>query len=132
MEAVRLAGLEPASVFSYFEKLCSIPHGSGNTKAISDYLVSFAQEHGLRYEQDDLNKFFVGDVDLDGKITIKDATMIQKALADLLTLSYESETLADVDRDGKITIKDATAIQKYIAGLESGTAVGILLGEVKG
>lgn len=83
-------------------------------------------------EQDPLNKFLVGDVDLDGKVTIKDATMIQKALADLLTLSYESETLADVDRDGKITIKDATAIQKYLAGLESGSAVGILLGEVKG
>ena len=55
MEAIKLAGLEPASVFAYFEKLCSIPHGSGNTKAISDYLVSFAQEQGLRYQQDDLN-----------------------------------------------------------------------------
>lgn len=55
MEAIKLAGLQPASVFAYFEKLCSIPHGSGNTKAISDYLVSFAREHGLRYVQDGLN-----------------------------------------------------------------------------
>ena len=55
MEAIRLAGLEPASVFAYFEKICSIPHGSRNTKAISDYLVSFAQEHAIRYEQDELN-----------------------------------------------------------------------------
>ena len=55
MEAVKLAGLEPAAVFGYFEKLCSYPHGSGNTKQISDYLVSFAQEHGLRYIQDELN-----------------------------------------------------------------------------
>lgn len=55
MEAVKLAGLEPASVFSYFEKLCSIPHGSGNTKAISDYLAAFAQEQGLKYIQDDIN-----------------------------------------------------------------------------
>ena len=55
MEATKLAGLEPASVFGYFEKLCSIPHGSRNTKMISDYLVSFAQEHGLRYIQDDDN-----------------------------------------------------------------------------
>ena len=54
MEAVKLAGLQPASVFAYFEKLCSIPHGSGNTKAISDYLVSFAREQGLRYIQDEL------------------------------------------------------------------------------
>ena len=55
MDAIKLAGLEPASVFGYFEKLCSYPHGSGNTKQISDYLVSFAQEQGLRYIQDELN-----------------------------------------------------------------------------
>ena len=55
MKPVKLAGLEPASVFGYFEKICSMPHGSRNTKIISDYLVSFAQEHGIRYEQDSLN-----------------------------------------------------------------------------
>ena len=55
MEPKRLAGLEPASVFGYFEEICSIPHGSRNTKAISDYLVSFAKEQGIRYEQDALN-----------------------------------------------------------------------------
>jgi len=55
MEAMKLAGLQPASVFGYFEKLCSMPHGSGNTKIISDYLVSFAREQGIRYIQDELN-----------------------------------------------------------------------------
>ena len=48
MEAIKLAGLEPASVFGYFEKICSIPHGSRNTKLISDYLVEFAKEHGIQ------------------------------------------------------------------------------------
>ena len=55
MEAIKLAGLEPASVFGYFEKICSIPHGSRNTKLISDYMVEFAKEHGIRYIQDALN-----------------------------------------------------------------------------
>ena len=55
MEAKKLAGLEPASVFSYFEEICGIPHGSGNTKMISDYLVEFAKKHELRYIQDELN-----------------------------------------------------------------------------
>ena len=55
LEANILAGLEPASVFGYFEKICSIPHGSRNTKAISDYLVSFAVDHGIRYIQDASN-----------------------------------------------------------------------------
>ena len=55
MNAVKLAGLEPAAVFGYFEKICSIPHGSKNTKMISDYLVSFAKEHDLKYIQDEDN-----------------------------------------------------------------------------
>ena len=55
MDAVKLHGLEPASVFGYFEKICSIPHGSRNTKLISDYLVSFAKEQGISYKQDELN-----------------------------------------------------------------------------
>ena len=55
MEAIKLAGLEPAAVFGYFEKLCSVPHGSGNTKIISDLLVDFAKEKGIRYIQDELN-----------------------------------------------------------------------------
>lgn len=59
MDAIKLAGLEPQSVFSYFEKLCAYPHGSGNTKAISDYLVSFAKEQELRYIQDELNNVII-------------------------------------------------------------------------
>ena len=59
MNERKLAGLEPASVFEYFEQLCAIPHGSGNTKAISDYLVSFAKEQGLRYIQDEANNVII-------------------------------------------------------------------------
>ncbi len=59
MKAVKLAGLAPEAVFAYFEKLCSIPHGSGNTKAISDYLVSFAREQELEYIQDELNNVII-------------------------------------------------------------------------
>lgn len=45
--------LEPAEVFRYFSEICSIPHGSGNVKKISDYCVEFAKEHKLSYRQDD-------------------------------------------------------------------------------
>ena len=55
MEAQKLAGIEPQEVFACFEKLCAIPHGSRNTKAISDYLVAFAREQGIRCIQDNLN-----------------------------------------------------------------------------
>ena len=55
MDTRKLSGLEPQAVFKYFEEICAIPHGSFNTKAISDYLVAFAKEHDLRYIQDELN-----------------------------------------------------------------------------
>lgn len=55
MNTRKLAGLEPKAVFHYFEDICAIPHGSYNTKAISDYLVDFAKAHQLRYIQDSLN-----------------------------------------------------------------------------
>ena len=49
-----LENLEPKKVFHYFEEICSIPHPSYKEKRISDYLVNFAKEHGLKYYQDDL------------------------------------------------------------------------------
>ena len=55
MDTRRLAGLQPEAVFRYFEEICAIPHGSYNTKMISDYLVNFAKTHNLRYIQDELN-----------------------------------------------------------------------------
>ena len=54
-----LEHLEPKHVFSFFEQMCAIPHGSGNTKAISDYLVAFARERGLEHYQDDLNNVII-------------------------------------------------------------------------
>lgn len=55
MEGRKLAGLEPAAVFGYFEDICAIPHGSHNEKQISDYLVEFAKKNGLKYIQDEVN-----------------------------------------------------------------------------
>ena len=59
-----LAQLEPQSVFGFFEQMCAIPHGSGNTKAISDWCAAFARERNLEYHQDADNNIII----------IKDAT----------------------------------------------------------
>ena len=55
MSERKLEGLEPRSVFRFFEEICAIPHGSHHTKAISDYLVAFAKSHKLEYIQDESN-----------------------------------------------------------------------------
>lgn len=68
-----------------------------------------------------------GDINLDGKLNIRDATAIQKHLAEIGTIydygapEFEKEYakhIADFNHDGKITIRDVTAIQKRIAGVE--------------
>ncbi len=54
-----LADLQPKEVFGYFEELCAIPHGSGNTTAIADHLVAFAKVHGLEHYRDALNNVII-------------------------------------------------------------------------
>lgn len=54
-----LEQLKPNAVFHYFEEICNIPHGSSNTKEISDYCVGFAKQHGLRYIQDESNNVII-------------------------------------------------------------------------
>ncbi|WP_296645460.1 aminoacyl-histidine dipeptidase [Romboutsia sp. 13368] len=48
-----LKGLKPELVFKYFEEISQIPRGSGNEKAISNYLKSFGENLGLETIQDD-------------------------------------------------------------------------------
>lgn len=50
---------EPKNVMKYFEEICAIPHGSGNTKEISDYLMDFAAKHDLDAVQDDMNNVII-------------------------------------------------------------------------
>ena len=43
----------------FFREIAAIPHGSGNTKAISDYCVRFAKARGLRCLQDDAGNVII-------------------------------------------------------------------------
>lgn len=59
----------------------------------------------------------LGDVNLDKKLNIKDATAIQKHLATVITLDSKALSVADFNEDGKLNIKDVTSIQKRLAGI---------------
>ena len=54
-----LEHLEPKSVFRFFEEMCAIPHGSRNTKAVSDWCADFARARGLEYHQDGDNNIII-------------------------------------------------------------------------
>ena len=126
MEAMKLAGLQPASVFAYFEKICSIPHGSRNTKLISDYLVSFAKEHEIRYEQDALNNVVMYQ---EGTCGYEDhAPVILQGHLDMVcekdadcTIDMDTDGL-DIDHDGQWVFAHGTTL-----GGDNGIAVAYIL-----
>ena len=72
----------------------------------------------------------LGDVNMDGNVTISDATAIQMHLAEYTPLlSGTPAKLADVDKDGAITIKDVTYIQMFCAEYSNYAHVNEVLGE---
>jgi len=54
-----LEQLEPKSVFHFFEELCNIPHGSGNTAGITAYLMQFAAERNLEAIRDEIGNVII-------------------------------------------------------------------------
>ncbi len=69
-------------------------------------------------------ELIIGDVNNDGVVTIDDATMIQRFLAEFLDendnplIDVNNDTavmIADTNRDGKISIRDVTEIQRFLA-----------------
>ena len=67
----------------------------------------------------DGKSYLYGDVNFDEKVTIKDATSIQKALAQMSNLSDLQIVVADVNASKTISIADVTTIQKYCANVIS-------------
>lgn len=55
----QLKQCEPRKIFSFFEQICSIPHGSGNTDGIADFCVNFAKKHNLRHIRDKANNVLI-------------------------------------------------------------------------
>jgi dipeptidase D len=54
-----LAALKPALLWKYFTQLLRIPHGSGNERALGDYIVSVAKELGLSWKRDKVGNVVV-------------------------------------------------------------------------
>lgn len=63
------------------------------------------------------NRILIGDVDLNGTITISDSTEAQRYISHISTLSDDALIAADVNKDSVISVKDATMIQAYVVKL---------------
>jgi len=56
----------------------------------------------------------LGDANGDGKVDVKDATLIQKYVVLMADIAPENLSVADYNKDGKIDVKDSSAIQKSV------------------
>ncbi len=56
---LHLAELKPERVFKYFEDICKIPHGTGHTGALSDYIEDIAKKLSLRYIRDNFGNLVI-------------------------------------------------------------------------
>ena len=57
----------------------------------------------------------IGDVNMDGRVNIRDVTAIQRHVAEYAPLTEEQLALADTNGDGTVNIQDATHLQMYLA-----------------
>lgn len=103
----------------------------GNHKAVittynkQDEIVNFSNVYSLDFMEINADWWgYYGDVDLNGKVNVKDATLVQKYLANMVNLDKHPLKQADVNSDGKLNIRDATVIQKYCAKLDVDSRIG--------
>lgn len=120
----KLTHLQPTRVFHYFEEICGIPHGSGDTARISDYCVAFAKAHNLIYHQDALGNVIIKKsatagyeghpaVILQGHIDM----VCEKAPDCPIDFTVDG---LDVDTDGKVVFAHGTTL-----GGDNGIAVAM-------
>lgn len=110
----------------YFYDIASIPHGSGNTKKISDYLKCFAIDHGLYYRQDESNNIII----------IKDAypgyeshePVILQGHMDMVTVKEDSVSI-DMKEEGLSLLieNDVLSAKGTSLGGDDGIAVAYIL-----
>lgn len=76
--------------------------------------AEIARENGMNYRV--IKDFELGDVNLDGKFNIRDATNIQLSKVGKAVIPvYQGKNYADVNRDGVVNVRDVTLIQMKIA-----------------
>ncbi len=121
-----LSHLEPERVFYYFEEISKIPHGSYNTKALSDYCAAFAKERGLRTYQDSANNIVIYKAATPGYEAVP-AVILQGHLD--MVCEKELDYNIDFQKDGlRLYVKgDFLAAEKTSLGGDDGIAVALCL-----
>ena len=115
----------------FFNEIACIPHGSGNTKMISDYLVRFARVRNLEYRQDEFNNVIIVKEAKEG-YEDKDAVILQGHI-DMVAVK-DSDCSIDMSCDGLdlFTEGDLLGARGTSLGGDDGIAVAYMLAILDG
>ena len=83
---------------------------------------AYAEANGIPFREE--TELLLGDVDNDGKVTILDATLLQRKLAGMQISFAFIDAVADADEDQAVTILDATILQRWLASMPSNDHIG--------
>ena len=123
-----LDGLKPESVFGFFEEICNIPHGSGNTTAIADYCVDFAKKRGLKHVRDEHNNVMITKPASEG-CRSKEPLLLQGHLDMVCEKNFDFDPKFDFKKDPlRLAVMDDYVYAKGTTlGGDDGIAVAYML-----
>ncbi len=113
-------------VFHYFEEISKIPHGSGETDKIAEYLVSFATERGLFVKRDSANNIIIRKNATRG-YTDRPTVIIQGHID--MVLARTADCTKDLSREGIEIYRDGDFLKAVgtTLGGDDGIAVAYAL-----
>lgn len=92
------------------------------------YAAQYAEAHGIAYRVISIIfPYQKGDADGDGKVTVMDATRIQRLLVKIPVHDPDGTAIRGDLRGDGVDIMDATAIQRYLAGMGNPHGIGTMI-----
>jgi dipeptidase D len=126
-----LPPLEPASVFRFFEALSQIPRGSGNEKAVSDYVKRFALEKKLEVVQDEYHNLIIKKPASPGYEN-HEAVILQAHLDMVCEKNTGTEHDFETDPIELVLVGDILRANNTTLGADNGIAVAVYMALLDG
>ena len=122
---------KPASVFRFFEDICSIPHPSYHEEKIADYLCAFAAERGLEYYRDNLHNVLIKKPATPDRAN--DAPILFQGHTDMVCVKTADSNI-DFMKDGLSLYIDGDFLRAKdtTLGADDGIAVAVMLALLDG
>lgn len=111
-----------SSPIEIFEKLCKIPRGSGNEKAVADWLEDFARVHSLEFYRDSMQNVLINRPGRGRAVVLQGhSDMVCEKNADVIH-DFERDPITTVLKDGHLLCANGTTL-----GADDGISIAVML-----